>query len=109
MCVAGGIGHWSLVAARSATFLQAEREEKAMQDMLGKPVTIPTETRDGVDAAAAARNCAAGCRAANRSTFSPMVVRVFHRRAGQNEITMKAIVRAGQIVTLGVKFQPATR
>ena len=51
MCVKGGIGHWSLVwRARPATFLQAEREEKAMQDMLGKPVTILTETRDGVDA-----------------------------------------------------------
>lgn len=36
------------IAARS--FLVAEREEASMQALLGKPVTILTETRGGVEA-----------------------------------------------------------
>lgn len=50
LCVKAGIGHWALVwRSRPASFLLAEREEKGIQDMLGKPVTILTETRGGVE------------------------------------------------------------
>lgn len=50
LCVKGGIGHWSLVwRTRPAAFLVAEREERNMQTMLGRQVTILSETRAGAE------------------------------------------------------------
>lgn len=56
-CVRAGIGHWTkLYHMRPLNFMHAEGEEQAMREMLGRDVSILSETRDGEEFTLTLRN-----------------------------------------------------